>query len=127
MAEKPNGEYTIKIDDEKYTLFYDMNALAELEEVTGKGIGEFQKMFQREEDIRISNFRALFWAGLLHENEDLTIKEAGKILSKMARHDFSGAVEKIGLAFAAAFGTSEGEAKKRIELEKKKRLNGTGK
>lgn len=123
MANKVKGEQVIHVGDRTYTLYYDMNALAELEGELGMKVVEIEQMFKKGiSGVGINELRAIFWAGLLHRYEDpddyLTIREAGKIFTEAAQEDFDGVVEAIGESFASAFGDG-GKAKKKTQTKKK--------
>ena len=124
MANKVKGEREVKAGENTYTLYYDMNALAELEDQLDMKVGEIQKMFsQGIEGVGIKDLRAIFWAGLLHRFEDPedfpTIREAGKIFSEASREDFEAVTGAIGESFAAAFGDVDKKPKKKTETKKK--------
>jgi len=84
----------VQLDKER-TLFYDFNALIELEEIYGtvteamSGLG----------DLRVKNIRDMIWAGLLHEDENLTQKQVGKMLT-MAN------LEEVALKISESLGIS---------------------
>ena len=63
---------------ENLNLKYDFNALCELEEKSEMGILEIIESKKGNYTMRL-----MVWAGLLHENNRLTIKEAGEILNKL--------------------------------------------
>lgn len=65
----------ITIGDKTYNLHYDMNAFAELEEIYGSVKAAMDKLAAG----KISVVRDVLWVGLIHENEELTRKEVGKL------------------------------------------------
>ena len=65
---------TIKLDKER-KLCFDLNAMAEFEEVTGKSI------FQTLEQMTAKDLRALLWACLIDEDPTLTIKDVGRMVT----------------------------------------------
>lgn len=108
MANKHRGYVTIELDKPR-KLRYDTNALAELEDVFGKPLGE---LFQDQDVVKLAGvktLRALFWAGLLHEQPDLTIKQAGEL---MDYSDIQTIGEKVAEALQLAFGGEQGKNKK---------------
>lgn len=67
-----------------YKLKYDLNALCYLEEETGMFLGDYVKeLFSPEsKKPRFLAARLIFRAGLLHSNPDISLKEAGVIVSE---------------------------------------------
>ncbi|MHB1042367.1 MAG: GTA-gp10 family protein [Eubacteriales bacterium] len=66
----------IKLDKER-NLLLDLNGMAEFEEVTGQNLMsgiDFKEM-------KMKDFRALVWACLIHEDEKLTTKQVGKMIT----------------------------------------------
>lgn len=61
--------------DKPRRLRFDVNALADLEEHLGVGIG---KVMEQEANFRL--LRALLWAGLKWEERGLTVERAGSLL-----------------------------------------------
>lgn len=62
-------------DGKEHTLKLDLNALIALEDRTGE---PFDKIFNG--GLTLKTVRRLLWAGLLHENADLTESEAGALI-----------------------------------------------
>lgn len=68
----------IKLGKKSYTLKYDINAFCALEEHT-----KYQNMNDlqtRSAAGEISAMRALVWAGMLHENPDITQEQVGLLI-----------------------------------------------
>jgi len=94
--------------DKERALFFDLNATCAVQEETGKSIFEFfPEVEQKEgEDSLIYKFkdarsiRLLVWAGLLHEDDTLTVKQVGKML-KPFNND--AVITQLLLALAQAF------------------------
>lgn len=76
-------------------LRFDFNAIAALEEATGKTISEIG------DNPGAREIRAMLWAGLLHELPKLTINQAGDMID-FEKIGYIG--EKIQEAFALAMG-----------------------
>jgi hypothetical protein len=69
----------IQIDfDKKRNLRFDINAIADLEEVTGTSVQ--QLMDAKKIGFRI--IRAMVWAGLKHEDSMLSLNDAGELVQK---------------------------------------------
>ncbi len=69
----------IEIDGKVKRLRYDFNALADIEERAGAGIGS---LFN-ESRIGFSTIRLLIWGGLKHEDRGLTLERAGQLVKQM--------------------------------------------
>lgn len=78
---------TVQIDD--WTFVLDMNALATLEEITGKGAFEIIKYMELG-NITISQLRAFYFACLKRHHPQITIEEAGDVFS-----DYPDAMDKV--------------------------------
>ena len=94
MANKHRGYVDVELDRPR-RLKYNMNALAELEDVLGKPMTQFSA-----ENVGIKELRALVWAGLLHESPDLTLREAGDLIDLDHLEEI---VKKVSEALALAF------------------------
>lgn len=78
MALHDIREVRIPIElDKLRTLLFDLNAFAELEDKFGSLDQAFQKMQQGS----VKATRTLLWAGLLHEDESLTERKVGAMIS----------------------------------------------
>jgi len=66
----------VTLDKERH-LLYDINAFATLEEEYGSIDAALDALAKG----KIKALRALLWAGLLHEDESLTVKDVGKFLT----------------------------------------------
>ena len=62
--------------DKQRTLVYDLNAFAELEEA----FGSIEEAMKALETGKIKSLIAILWAGLVHEDEELTIKQVGSLI-----------------------------------------------
>ena len=75
---------------------YDLNALAEIEEKLGVKLDQLDKV-----QMGVKELRTFLWAGLIHEDDNLTEREVGGMV------DFDNMElinEKITEAFQAATG-----------------------
>jgi len=61
-------------NEKSYDLKYTVNAVADMEEMTGAGLSSITQSGE------IYAMRALFWAGLIDSNPELTVKQAGDIM-----------------------------------------------
>lgn len=94
-AIKPREVPITLAEGEVRHLLFDLNALAELEDAYGGHVTALN-------EVQTGSFKAIratLWAGLLHEDPDLTIKEAGAMVSM-------GGMETISNAIVDAFGVA---------------------
>jgi len=94
---------TVKITlDKERSLLYDFNALAALEEE----YGDIEKALDALARGSVKAIRAVLWAGLLHEDETLTVKQVGKMLMPA---DIGRVGDAINEALRYAFPLAEGK------------------
>lgn len=89
-------------------LRYDWNALEALEETAGITIDSLKDIMSDPRQ-RLRNIRHIMWAGLLHEDETLTPKAVGAIMTPLS--EMAEWVERITTAFRLAFGDAAGDQK----------------
>lgn len=100
MAGKATG---LKLGGKTHRLRYDLNALAALEERLGlKSLTDFENL-----EVRIGTIRTMLWAGLLHENPDLTEQEVGAMVDGSNMNEV---VEGVTRALVESFGKQSGKA-----------------
>lgn len=63
--------------DKPRNLLYDFNAFIELEEQ----YGDIKIALEGVEDLKLKPIRDMIWAGLIHEDENLTRKQVGRMLN----------------------------------------------
>lgn len=90
---------TINLDKPR-TLRYGINALAKIEDLTGKPILSLDL-----NRIGIKDLLAIVYAGLYHEDKTLTVEQVGDIIDEYS--DINTIAEKIGEAFTLAFGNPD--------------------
>ena len=95
----------IEIGDVAYELEYTVNSVCDLEDMTGKGLGDILGM------QGMTSVRALLWAGLTEHQNGLTMRKAGTLLQEyMKTHGMDELVAAIGEAIKqAGFMTAQGE------------------
>lgn len=98
MANKQRGYVDIELD-KKRRLKFNMNALSELEDAMGKPVTQLNNVGMKE-------LRALLWAGLIHENPNLTLQDAGNLI-ELENIEYIG--EKVTEAMTLAFPKGEGK------------------
>ena len=81
--------------DKERTLLYDFNAFIELEEI----YGDINKAFKGLEQMKMRPIRDMIWAGLIHEDENLTPKQVGKMLNMANMQEIAAKiVEALGIS-----------------------------
>lgn len=93
MANKQKKEVTVTLD-KKRTIRFTLNALAEIEDALGVPLSQMSEV-----ELGIKTVRTMLWAGLIHEDEELTERQVGNMV------DFSNLEEvqkKVSEAFAMA-------------------------
>ncbi len=101
----------VKINlDKERTLKLDLNAMVAFEEVTGHNLmkGQF-----KSDDMTPKDLRAILWACLLHEDENLTEKQVGSWITAENMEEIA---EHLNESFELAMPQSEG---KNVPLAKK--------
>ena len=86
----------IKIQDKEYTLKYDINALALLEDITGSSISN-----ALQENMGIAMLRNLFYVGLKRNHKDITVEQVGDIMQDYI--DEHKSVERLSALITEAF------------------------
>lgn len=78
-------KFPVRLDGNDRTLVFDLNAFAEIEDA----YGDIELAMQKMQAGSPKALRILLWAGLLHENEELTLKEVGKMLDMAGIQDLT--------------------------------------
>lgn len=92
---------TINLDRPR-TLRYGMNALAKIEDITGKSILALDL-----NKVGIKDLLAIVYGGLYHEDKTLTIEKVGDLIDEYS--NLNEIAEKLGEALTAAFGGAKAE------------------
>ena len=90
---------TINLDRPR-TLRYGMNALATIEDITGKSILSLDL-----NNVGVKDLLAIVYGGLYHEDKTLTIEKVGELIDDYS--DLTEIAEKIGEALTEAFGKGQ--------------------
>jgi len=88
--------------DRERSLLLDLNAMAEFEEYTGKSFLSVSSLT----DMGMKDLRALLWACLIHEDENLTVKQVGAMVHSENMNRISDAIVK---AFSMAMPEPNGD------------------
>ena len=98
-------EITIDLDKAR-TIKFDINSLAELEDKLDKPCSQ---IFGNLENVGMRELRLFLWAGLIHEDETLTPKQAAALISHAMGANLTEKVAtvmaKVLEAVTSAFGT----------------------
>lgn len=92
-----------------HKLQYDANALVEFEAASGITLGGIVDVFNTPSKMSMTFVRAMLWAGLVSANPDLTLSEAGEILSDAGMEP---SVKAIQEAFTSATRARKAKASK---------------
>jgi hypothetical protein len=86
--------------DKPRTIRYGMNALAKIEDITGKSIITLDL-----NKVGIKDLLVIIYAGLYHEDNELTIEKVGDLIDEYS--NLNDMAEKIGEALTLAFGNGK--------------------
>ncbi|SHF33322.1 tail assembly chaperone [Caloramator proteoclasticus] len=89
-SELKNKGVKIKLQDKEYELKFDMNTFCELEEV----YGDINKAFEDLQNKKFKAIRALIYAAVKAEDENITLKEVGKMITLDELENLSLAINK---------------------------------
>lgn len=83
MANSQQGKVPIEIDGKTYTLSLSIDAMCQIEDAESAGGPRvsFQDVIQRVNHGEIRAARRLFWGALRDFHEDVTLKDAGALLT----------------------------------------------
>jgi hypothetical protein len=98
MANPLKGEVSIEVDGETYTLVYSLNTLCEIEDKLGGAVSDIASL--GASGRRWNTLRTVFWAALQDYHPEITLQQAGRMVSAMG---LTKADEAVGKAFALAF------------------------
>ena len=102
MANPHRGGVAVRVGDDEWTFSFSINALCELEDLLDKPMPQIFASLRDEENMRMSDVRALVWAALLDHHDEITLREAGDVATKVGTPV---CLEKIGKAVELAFPT----------------------
>lgn len=98
-SELKNKGIKFKLNEKDYELKFDMNTFCELEEV----YGDLNQAFEDLQNRKIKAIRALIYSAVKAEDESVTLKEVGKMLTL-------GDMESLGTAINEALEVAMPEA-----------------
>lgn len=100
MSNPHKGDVAINAGGVEYTFRFSIDALCQLEELTGKSFMEIAKAFESG-SVSMSVTRALVWAGLREHHPKVSVKAAGDLIVEMG--GIAGVMPKVLEAFTLAF------------------------
>ena len=106
MGNPLRGEATFEVDGKQYRVRFSWNAAAVYEETAGRPLSDALLDVARER-FSAKSLRAMLWAGLQDEHEDVTLKDAGRLIDKMGRRE---AQRVMGVALRYFFPELEKDA-----------------
>lgn len=88
MANNVRGQIAAKFNGETINLQLHVNSICELEDAADRPIIEILEEFDDGKKPRMKTVRLLFWAMMLEEKPDATLKDAGQLIQDMrGNHD----------------------------------------
>lgn len=119
MANPHRGEVEIKAPSGTFILRLSINAIAEIENLLDQGINQIATSLADPSRLRLATLRAIVWGGLREKHPDLSLFNAGELISEVGVDAITDAVQQ---AFTLAFPSVEGD-----ERPPKAGQGGTGK
>lgn len=98
-SELKNKGIKLKLNNKEYELKFNMNTFCELEEV----YGDINKAFEDLQNMKVKAIRALLYSAIKVEDESVTLKEVGSMLTL---ND----MERLGTAINEALSAAMPEA-----------------
>jgi hypothetical protein len=86
MGNPHRGEASFEVEGKAYRVRYSWNAAAEYEEAAGKPLSDALFDIARER-LSARSLRAMLWAGLQEHHQDVTLKDAGRLIDRMGRKE----------------------------------------
>lgn len=117
----PKKAVQIHLGGKFHYLRYDFNALVALEEALGVPISRWQDIINEQMGVR--TIRTLVWAGLIHEDSNITPKDVGAMLDVSK---FNDTISKVLEAFTLAFSSDQRQEKKEQGKADEAGKDGTG-
>lgn len=100
MPNKLRGEVALQAGEKTYTLHLSVNALCALENEVGRGANEIFVDLDKGNKVKVGTIRAIVWAALTDNHPEITLKEAGAIITEIGMADL---VAKLAAAIVASY------------------------
>jgi len=108
VANIHRGEVAFEAAGKVWSVRFGINEICDLEEETGRSVVELGAEMSNPATMRVTMLRAMVWAGLRGAHPEVSIKQAGELITEAGTETVIGLV---GRAFQAAFpGAEEGAA-----------------
>jgi hypothetical protein len=104
-----NGEAAFDALDRRWVMVFSINAICALEDEFDKPITDIGELLSDKSKVRMSHLRSVFRAGLIEHQPDVTLGQAGAIMTDLGTEK---AGEMIERTFAAAFPDAKGAGDK---------------
>lgn len=112
MTNRVKGNVTRRIGDHDYTFELTANAFCELEGETGETTQEFVSRLEEASTsgkLGFRDVRVLFWASLTEHHPELSLRDAGRLMSKIG--DMEEQMTFVQEVFEAAMPDTETKGK----------------
>lgn len=86
MGNPHRGEATFEVDGREHRVRFTWNAAAAYEEMAGKPLSDALLDVAREK-LSARSLRAMLWAGLQEVDENVTLKDVGRLIDRMGRKE----------------------------------------
>ena len=100
MTNTETGAIGFRALDRDWLLRFSTNALCEIEAASGQSAIALANSMADSQNIRISDIRLMFWAGLLYHHSIIDLPTAGGIIDDLG---IAAAGDLLGKALIAAF------------------------
>ena len=84
MANKFKGDVSFDAGEKTYTMRFSANALCEIEDALGMGVNAVATQLANPESMRLKMVRVVFWAGLRDHHPEITLHQAGEIITDVS-------------------------------------------
>jgi Phage tail tube protein, GTA-gp10 len=100
MSNTVRGKIDFEVGGSSYSLHFTANGMCELEDAAGCSAMAFLKRLEASaaDDLSFGDVRLLFWAGLQEHHPELTVRDAGALMTSVG--GIGGAMELAGRAVA---------------------------
>jgi hypothetical protein len=95
MANIWRGEASFVVKGETYNLVLDTNSVCEIEELTNEGFLSLSMALNDINRIKISYIRAILWGALRANHAEVSLSQAGQLLSQAGLADTIAALHKL--------------------------------
>jgi hypothetical protein len=86
MGNATRGQISFKVDNTTYKMHFTANALCELEDASKMSSVQYLQELEASAsngNLMMTDVRLLFWAGLTENHSDLSIADAGRLITKL--------------------------------------------